>query len=489
MYYKRKSNTLFRDYGAFGYISDNRNFRYELTQGNVADIGDKIVSQSGATFLSTLGRSPRTLSSIVNDLSRLYVDIDIETIEKDAKEFFSQLEADGFIVSGKSLEECNKKDISFSYKKLNQDLEGAEISTKTAPAESTQIFFEKYYNGKPQLTNVHIEITSKCNERCVHCYIPHENKITTMDSHLFYDILEQCRELNVWHLTISGGEPMVHENFVEFLRKCNEYNFSVNVLSNLTLLNTNILEEMKKNPLLSVQASLYSMNADVHDAITQVSGSFNRTKNAILTLIENDIPLQISCPIMKQNMAYYHDVVQWGKTYNINVNSDYVILARYDHSTQNLNCRLSINDVEKVFSQIATDNPKYWEQLEHSVENKKTIGPDDYICSVCHSSICISENGSIYPCAGWTDYIVGDLKTSSLKAIWNDSSKVQKLRELRRRDFSECNTCADKEFCTMCMVRNANESPDGDPMIINKYFCNIAALRKKMYFENKQLQA
>ena len=40
---------------------------------------------------------------------------------------------------------------------------------------------------------------------------------------------------------------------------------SVNVLSNLTLLNDEMVAEMKLNPLLSVQTSVYSMIPDIHD--------------------------------------------------------------------------------------------------------------------------------------------------------------------------------------------------------------------------------
>lgn len=86
------------------------------------------------------------------------------------------------------------------------------------------------------------------------------------------------QNMNLLHLTLTGGEPMLHDEFIDFLQKCNEYNFSVNVLSNLTLLNAAIIEEMKMNPLLSVQVSLYSMDANVHDAITQVKGSCEATK-------------------------------------------------------------------------------------------------------------------------------------------------------------------------------------------------------------------
>lgn len=65
--------------------------------------------------------------------------------------------------------------------------------------------------------------------------------------------------MNLLHITISGGEPMLHPHFIDFLRECRINDMSVNVLSNLTLLNDEMVAEMKLNPLLSVQTSVYSM--------------------------------------------------------------------------------------------------------------------------------------------------------------------------------------------------------------------------------------
>lgn len=480
MYFKRKSNVIFRDYESFGYITDNRNFGYKQANNDDNDIGDKIVSQSGAVFLSVLGEKPQTLDCLVKKISMQFTNVDIETIKNDAREFYCQLELDGFIVSGKTLQECNKKDVCFSYKEVKANREKQDCSPNKDFKKSTQDFFDEYYRNKPQLTNLHIEITSKCNERCVHCYIPHENKINSMPSNLFYDILEQCKKMNLLHLTISGGEPMTHINFIDFIKKCNEYNFSINILTNLTLLSKAILEEMKKSRILSVQTSLYSMDANIHDAVTQTEGSFEKTRNAILTLIENDIPLQISCPIVKQNINCYYDVVDWGKKHNINVSNDYVIIARYNHATQNLSNRLSINDVKKVLEQRIINEPHYLELLEKEAERKKGINPDDFICSVCRSSICVSENGNVYPCAGWQDYVVGNINKASLSEIWNNSTKIQYLRNLRIRDFPKCIQCQENEFCTMCMVRNANEHPLGDHLVVNEYFCSTAKLYREI---------
>jgi radical SAM protein with 4Fe4S-binding SPASM domain len=293
--------------------------------------------------------------------------------------------------------------------------------------------------------------------------------------------------MRLLHLTLSGGEPMLHKNFCDFLRKCKEYDFSVNVLSNLTLLNDEIIKEMKINPLLCVQVSLYSMNSHIHDEITQMKGSFEKTKNAILKLIENDIPLQISCPILKQNKNSYKDVIKWAKKYKIHVGDDYGIIARYNHTTQNLSCRLSINEIKEVIDDKVANDAKYLEQIEMEAKKKRNRTSNDYVCSICLSSICIADNGNLYPCAGWQDYIVGNVKETSLNDIWNNSENVQYLRNLRNKDFPKCIQCLDKEFCAMCMVRNANENHQGDPLAVNEYFCNIAKLNRKIVLERKEM--
>jgi radical SAM protein with 4Fe4S-binding SPASM domain len=487
MFFKLKSNVLFRDYESFGYLTDNRNFGYKKSDNSEIDIGDKIVSESGAVFLSVLGRNPQTLDALGKIIKKRFANVNIRTIRKDAIEFYNNLEQEGFIVSGETLQECIDKDIKFSYKKLEPEIIKEDcFSGIVQPIKSTQEFLEEFFKGKPQLTSLHLEITSKCNERCVHCYIPNDSKLSDIEPLLFYNILEQCKNMRLLHITLSGGEPMLHRNFCDFLRKCNEFAFAINVLSNLTLLNDEILNEMKSNPLLCVQVSLYSMDPIIHDKITQVKGSFEKTKNAILKLIENDIPLQISCPILKQNKDCYEEVVKWSKKQKIHVGADYSIIGGYNHSNQNLSNRLSIYEIKELMTNIVLNDANYLEQIEMAAEKKRNGTVDGFVCSVCHSSICIADNGNVFPCAGWHDYVLGNVKNTPIKDIWDNSKKVHYLRSLRNKDFPKCMLCNDKEFCTICMVRNANENPNGDPLVVSEFFCKIAKLNREKMLECRE---
>jgi len=481
MLYRQKFDTFIRVYNEVGYITNRSNFK------------DHVTDKSGAVFLKALSRKPRDLNELVVEITGAYKNADSAIVEQDIKDFYKLLEEDGFIVSGETPEELDYKDERFSYSELMPKTVRNDFTPEVFRADKdTQNYLENHFKNNPQLTQFQIELTSRCNEHCVHCYIPHDSRTDDITPSLFYAVLEQCHEMGVLSLTLSGGEPMLHPNFVEFLRKAKEYDFSVNVLSNLTLLNDEIIAEMKANRLSSVQVSLYSMNADIHDSITQLPGSFVKTRDAILKLIANDIPLQISCPVMKQNKKCYVEVVKWAEEHRVRAITDYIMMARYDHTTSNLDNRLSLEEVGDIISDIIDNDPDYKERLVEAdfadVEKKDTS--DEILCGVCISAICMVANGNIYPCAGWQNYVCGNVTEQPLWEIWEKSEKVQYLRSLRKKDMPECIDCEERHFCAVCMVRNANEDPEGNPFKINRHFCKVAALNRKIVLDWKaKLQA
>jgi MoaA/NifB/PqqE/SkfB family radical SAM enzyme len=477
MLYRQRFDTFIRIYdGNVGYIVNKSNF------------GDRVTEGSGAVFLAALSREPKSLEALTDEIAQKFIAVDKDIIKNDVIEFYGILEEDGFIVSGRTEEELNRKDVRFSYSSFAPKTIRDDFTPHVQRAQkSTQEYLEEHFKNNPNLMSLQIELTNRCNERCVHCYIPHDNKISDIEPTLFYEVLDQCRDMGVLGLTLSGGEPMLHNEFCNFLRKAKEYDFSINVLSNLTLLNDEIIAGMKANRLSSVQVSLYSLNPEIHDSITKHKGSFYQTRNNILRLIENDIPLQISCPTMKQNRNCFSDVLQWAKQHNCRATTDYIMMARYDHTTDNLDNRLSLDEVGKIIREVIALNDNYQKAIlsDGFDAQESRDRSDDLVCGVCVSSICMVASGDVYPCPGWQSFVCGNVKEMPLNEIWNNSPRVKYLRGLRKKHFPQCTGCEDKGFCAMCMVRNANENPDGDPLRINGHFCKVAKLNREIVLDWK----
>ncbi len=475
-YYRINPLILFRHYGDFGYLTDNRNFGYNFIDDEFI-IGDEIISETGADIVSCIEKEPLSIEEIMKRVIVIFEQED--GLQDDVIDFLELLSSKGFIINGESIEECVNRSISYSFI-AGKDSSQILVDKTSAPIE-TQEFLAKRFGNHPFPTSIHIEIASECNERCIHCYIPHEFKQDLMDEKLFYKILHQSQEMNLLHITISGGEPMLHPHFLDFLRECRKSDMSVNILSNLILLNDEMIDEMKQNPLLSVQTSIYSMQPKVHDSITHKKDSLNKTVASVLKLIENHIPVQVSCPILKNNFYSYKDVQEWATEHKISAGVDFSIIAKYNHNKENLDCRLSSEELKNIISEKINNDSSYVEELKKEISDNKKKTDNDYICSVCNSSICIGPNGDVFPCVGWADKIVGNIWDQTLHYIWIKSDKVKYLRTIRRRDFIECKHCSSKDFCTLCMVRNSNESPIGNPFDLSQYFCNIAKIKKKLY--------
>lgn len=467
MYYKLRNSILFRQYDEYGYITDNAMFGYYDRHDAMFFPGSQFVSESGAVMLGALSKAPQHIDDIMERLIDVFVDVDYEELKQDVLEFYNLFVETGFLSCGTTPDGCRDCCDLRSYNQIADDV-SAELTM------NDDNYLESLSAQGAFLRSLHIEIANECNERCIHCYIPHEYKINMMNSELFFRIIEEGRKLNIINVTISGGEPLLHKDFICFLSKCLELDLSVNILSNLTLLTDEMIDEMRKNPLLSVQTSLYSMDAEIHDSITKVKGSFEKTMNGILKLKEIGIPLQISCPIIKRNLGSFHDVVLWGAENKISVTVNYEIFASYDHTNDNLVNRLSLEEAGQVFDIRASDS--YVKELHNQAEQKCKLTEQAPICSICRNYFCVSPEGFAFPCVGWKNKVVGDLNQQTLQEVWESSPEICKLREIKRKDFPKCIDCKDRGYCTVCMMSNSNANSNGDAFAIQAHHCKAAAL-------------
>ena len=262
----------------------------------------------------------------------------------------------------------------------------------------------------------------------------------------------------------------------------------ISILSNLISLKDEQIPTIKKLNVSLIQTSLYSMDASVHDYITTIKGSQQKTIAAIEKLVKADIPVQISCPTMKANAKGYIDVLKYAQSIKCKSQTDFIMMAQADFNTNNLANRLSIEETELLIRDIIEHDLDYRKETLNlkPLSEEKPINIERFkkqpLCGAGINDCCITANGDVYPCAGWQAMVCGNIYTQSLKEIWENSPQFNAVRMVTHGDFPQCINCEAKNYCAMCLVRNYNES-HGNMFKINKHFCEVAFLNKRLVEE------
>ena len=184
------------------------------------------------------------------------------------------------------------------------------------------------------------------------------------------------------------------------------------------------------------------------------------------------------------NFRTYKEVLKFAYERNCKAQTDYVMMARFDFTTDNLKERLTLEETRELLKDIIKFDKDY---LSHVHENEpvkpsKEEWNNRNMCGVATSSMCIAANGVVYPCSGWQSMECGNVREQPIKDIWERSPQLQKLRGLKRGMIPQCYECKDYAYCAPCLVRNANEN-NGDYLKVSKHFCNAAHLNREMVEE------
>ncbi len=116
--------------------------------------------------------------------------------------------------------------------------------------------------------SVQLDLTYRCNERCVHCYLDHDDhgEMTTAE---IKHLLKELADAGVFILTLSGGEIFLRKDFFELLEYARRtLMFCVKLKTNAMLIREREAARIRDLGVESVQISIYSHRPEVHDAIT-----------------------------------------------------------------------------------------------------------------------------------------------------------------------------------------------------------------------------
>src|SRR4030088_743096 len=155
--------------------------------------------------------------------------------------------------------------------------------------------------------SVQLDLTYRCNERCIHCYLDHADH-GEMNTTEIKDLLAQMADAGVFYLTISGGEIFMRRYFFEILEYARARTFCIKLKTNGVLIRAKEAERIRSLGVESVQISIYSHRPEIHDAITKMPGSLVQSVEAMRLLRSHGVQVFIANVLMSRNVQDYAGV-------------------------------------------------------------------------------------------------------------------------------------------------------------------------------------
>ena len=273
---------------------------------------------------------------------------------------------------------------------------------------------------------VSFDVTGMCNFKCLHCYNNSGKPVLDeLSDEEVLDVAKQIGELKPINVCLCGGEPLLRKNICDIVKIIANSNAIVNMVSNGSLINEEILINLKEAGLDTIQFSLDGVNCMQHDTFRGYNGSFEKVINAIKLCTKLGIPVMTSFSPSKINYRYLDEYFELCNDLGVTSARIMPIIPMGRGSKMN-KLLLSSNDYFYLQLQIEKNKHKFsrsnmqiqWgDPLEHFFRM-----PLNANIGVKTVSMEIKANGNL-TVSTYIPIVVGNVRKHTLKDYWNAGYK------------------------------------------------------------------
>ena len=321
-----------------------------------------------------------------------------------------------------------------------------------------------------------LELTSRCNLKCVHCYLgPQEEqwkkRSEEMSTEKVLGIIDEIVAAGTMYLLITGGDPMVHRDFKKVYRYAREKGLLVTVFCDGILVNDQIIELFKDLPPFVVEISIYGATQETYEAVTRVKGSYPKALRGIERLLENGIKVSLKTVLMTVNQHELPGMRAIADSYGVAFRMDNAIFPCLPNSSKDP-LQYRVSPKEAVRAEMA--DPKRADEWLRYVEKRKEtpVGEMTYRCGAGVNSFHVDPFGYASPCLMTTQYR-HSLHEKSFSSLWE--KELVQLRSHRPRESYGCNSCEMQVACSGCPGFNYQETGHED--VKSEYVCETTKER------------
>lgn len=398
--------------------------------------------------------------------------------------------------SGK--QEIDDEILSEPLRALLNEMKEKHVVHVAEEGETRDLFYKFYDNIYKR--DVHWSVTGHCNYHCRHCFQ------SAPCGELMQPTLEQCKDIirqfaecGISRVGITGGEPLVHPDFMAIVDELIANNIVINVIySNGKLVTQGLLDELHERGLYpSFQISFDGVG--YHDWMRGVPGAEKAALDAIRLLHKNGHAVSCSMCLCKENIGSLRETVKvlaeagcsgvktqcaspqglWKTQKEHFLTYDEVLQAYLNYIPQFAEDGAPLSLQMEGFFTYEKSTNQYFLVADKSVSEGMDISKMP-LCGVIHSGFYLGPSGNVVPCMS-LDYIemTGDFPNiydMPLKEILSDSSFTEAMTKRVSHVLNHTEECVDCEYrfkcCGGCRAFAAANNP-ADYLAADKVTCKI----------------
>ena len=311
------------------------------------------------------------------------------------------------------------------------------------------------------------EITFECNMRCKHCGSKCDDKLADeLTSDEVLDLCDQIGGMGLSYLTLSGGEPLVREDWFKIAAALKKNNVIPNMITNGWYIDEEILEKAKKAGISNIAISIDGLKEN-HDYLRR-NGSFDRIMKAYDLMKKMGVYASAVTSVHKKNLPELKELKK--VLIDKGVKSWQLQIAMpMGHFTDRNDLVIEPDQVNDIidFAYEAVkeggiiidlaDCTGYYSEKEVEVRRSRR-GVDIYDglwtgCPAGKFSFGIRANGDITGCNSIRDsedkyYLEGNIREKSLNEMWTaDDAFAWNRYKTKDKLTGFCNICAYGNLC------------------------------------------
>lgn len=301
---------------------------------------------------------------------------------------------------------------------------------------SDELFWQSYNNRVPLYSL--LEVTSRCNFDCIHCYIPQEvrRKNDELSTKEIMSCLEEIKTLGGLYIVFTGGEPLLREDIFTLLEVAKKLNFVVILFTNGSLINKETVSKIISCGVDKVEISLYG-NKHFHEKFVRRKDVFSQIVSGIKMLKHNNIDVCIKSVLTKYNWNQKKFLENFAYSLGVRYKFDIICTPR--------------NNGDIIPTTFIVEEKKLVKLLKQYNLTQVDIKKDfttHILCSAGRNIVAVSSRGEVYPCIQFP-YFLGSIKKEKFVKIWRRSfSIVEKLEETKQ--YQQCLNCDILQYCRRC---------------------------------------